>query len=152
MRFLATLTSLFLAFPVAAGSADHIEVIDPYVRLVPPGARATGVFMTLKNSGEQAAHLVTATSEAAQIVELHDHINDGGVMRMRQIKEIVVPAKGATQLKPGGYHVMLIDLKAPLKADDHVIVTLGFSDGSRKEVHAIVRKPGGNTPAQMHKH
>lgn len=137
-----------LAVPVhAAGMADRIQVGDPHVRLAPPGARATGAFMALKNDGAEPAHLVSAASDAARVVELHDHINDGGVMRMRQIKEIIVPAKGETLLKPGSYHVMLIDMKAPLKEGDHVVITLEFSDGSRKEVHATVRKPmAGGAP------
>lgn len=141
-----------LSFSVqAAGMADRVEAENPYVRLAPPGARATGAFMVLRNAGEQEAVLVKADSSVAKVVELHDHINDGGVMRMRQVKEIRVPAKGETHLKPGSYHVMLIDMKAPLKERDHVIITLGFADGSSKEVHAMVVRPtaGG---MEMHKH
>jgi len=152
---LACLASALITLPAfAAGMADQIEVGDPYVRMAPPGARATGAFMALKNAGAQEARLVTAASGAAKTVELHDHINDGGVMRMRQVKEIVVPAQGETLLKPGSYHVMLIDMKAPLKENDHVVITLGFADGSRKEVHATVRKPTAMpmNPGQMHKH
>ena len=79
MKFPAALTALFFALPAAAaGIADRIDVIDPRVRLAPPGATATGAFMTLRNNGEQAAQLVTAASDAAHVVELHDHINDGG--------------------------------------------------------------------------
>jgi copper(I)-binding protein len=130
----------------AAGVADQISVVDPYVRMAPPGAKATGAFMTIRNAGDKATQLVSAASAAAKIVELHNHINDGGVMRMRQVKEIAVPAKGEAQLKPGGYHVMLIDMNAPLKEGDHVVLTLGFADGSNKEVHATVKKPMAEMP------
>jgi len=141
------LVCTILAAPAhASGMADRIQVGDPHVRLAPPGARATAAFMALQNDGEQPAHLVSAASDAARIVELHDHINDGGVMRMRQVKEIAVPAKGETLLKPGSYHIMLIDMKAPLKEGDHVVITLGFSDGSHKAIHATVRKPAGGAP------
>jgi copper(I)-binding protein len=143
----------------AAGVAERVEIVDPYVRMAPPGAKTTGAFMLLKNAGDQEAKLVKAASAAAAIVELHDHINDGGVMRMRQVKEIVVPAKGETALKPGSYHVMLIDTKAPLKEGDHVVINLGFADGSSKEVHATVRKPTAAAMpmkdmdhGKMHKH
>lgn len=130
----------------AAGQADQISVVDPYVRMAPPGTKVTGAFMTLKNAGAKDAQAVMAESPVANVTELHNHINDGGVMRMRQVKEIVVPAKGETALQPGGYHVMLIDMKAPLKEGDHVLITLGFADGSKKEVHATVRKPMAAAP------
>jgi copper(I)-binding protein len=157
---LAAFALTSLAAPAfAAGAADQVSVVDPYVRMAPPGAKATGAFMTIRNGGDKETKVVTAASQAANITELHNHINDGGVMRMRQVKEIAVPAKGEAQLKPGGYHVMLIDMKAPLKEGDHVVITLGFADGSSKEVHATVKKPtAGGMPMQemdhskMHKH
>jgi hypothetical protein len=125
----------------AAGMADQISVIDPHVRLAPPGAKVTAAFMTLRNASGRAAPMVTAGSAVAKVTELHNHINDGGVMRMRQVKEIVVPAQGEVLLKPGSYHVMLIDMQAPLKDGDVVAITLGFADGSSKIVEAPVKKP-----------
>lgn len=142
----ALVLSAFAAPAFAAGAADQISVIDPYVRMTPPGTRTTAAFMALKNAGAAEVKLVTAASTVANATELHNHINDGGVMRMRQVKEIAVPAKGEVALKPGGYHVMLIDLKAPLKEGDHVVVKLGFADGSSKEVHAIVVRPTAGAP------
>lgn len=136
------------AAPVsAAGVADQVSVVDSYVRMAPPGAKATGAFMTIRNAGDKDTQVISAASAAAKIVELHNHINDGGVMRMRQVKEIALPAKGEAQLKPGGYHVMLIDMNAPLKEGDHVVITLGFADGSSKEVHATVQRPTAGMPA-----
>ncbi|MDI6747834.1 MAG: copper chaperone PCu(A)C [Rhodocyclaceae bacterium] len=125
----------------SAGMADQVSVADPYVRLAPPGAKVTAAFMTLRNSSDKAALVVTADSAVANVTELHNHINDGGVMRMRQVKEIVVPAQGEVSLKPGSYHVMLIDMKAPLKDGDAVAITLGFADGSSKIVEAPVKRP-----------
>lgn len=133
----------------AAGVAEQISVVDPYVRMAPPGAKATGAFMIIKNAGDKDAQLVNANTQSANITELHNHINDNGVMRMRQVKEIAVPAKGEAVLKPGGYHVMLIDMKAPLKEGDHVVIKLGFADGSSKEVHAPVTKSTIGMPAPM---
>ncbi len=131
---------------LAAGVADQISVVDPYVRMAPPGAKTTGAFMVIKNAGDKDTQLVKANTTVANVTELHNHINDNGVMRMRQVKEIAVPAKGEAQLKPGGYHVMLIDMKSALKDGEHVVITLGFADGSNKEVHAIVKKPMTEMP------
>ena len=157
MKRILSVALLALALPAyAAGLADQVGVVDPYVRMAPPGTKTTGAFMLLKNAGDKEAKLVAAASSAAGVTELHNHINDGGVMRMRQVKEIAVPAKGEVALKPGSYHVMLIDMKAPLKEGDHVVITLGFADGSSKEVHATVKKPMAEMPmrdmGQMHKH
>lgn len=146
LSLLALLTASLALPAFAAGLADQVGVVDPYVRLAPPSAKATGAFMILKNAGAQEVKLVKAASPVAQATELHNHINDNGVMRMRQVKEIAVPAQGEVQLKPGSYHVMLIDMKAPLKENDHVVITLGFADGSSKEVHAMVRKAMADMP------
>ncbi len=143
------LATCFTAPIYAAGVADQISVADPYVRMAPPGAKATAAFMVIKNAGDKDAQLVSANTQAANVTELHNHINDNGVMRMRQVKEIAVPAKGEAVLKPGGYHVMLIDMKAPLKEGDHVVIKLGFGDGSSKEVHAPVIKSNIGMPAPV---
>lgn len=137
----------------AAGSADSVTVADPYVRMVPPGAKATAAFMVLKNAGDKDTKLVKVESTAAKTVELHNHINDNGVMRMRQVTAIDVKAKGEAALKPGGYHVMLIDPTAALKEGDKVGITLGFADGSSKKIDAVVRKPEVPVKTEMdHSH
>jgi copper(I)-binding protein len=97
------------------------------------------VYMTLTNSGSQVEALVSASSDAAQTVELHEVKNDGGVMKMRPVKSIPVPAKGKVELKPGGYHIMLLDLKRDLKAGEKVAVTLKFEHGGEMQVEAAVR-------------
>lgn len=141
------LTASTLAF--AAGDADHVTVADPYVRLMPPGARTTAAFMVLKNGGDRDARLVAATSAAAKTVELHTHLNEGGVMKMRQVPGIDIKAKGETALKPGSFHIMLIDPVA-LKDGESVTLTLGFADGSSKPVAAVVRKPVAAQAAMDH--
>jgi copper(I)-binding protein len=130
----------------AAGLADQLTVVDPYVRMAPPGAKATGAFMTIRNTSDKDVQVVKADCNAAKVTELHNHINDNGVMRMRQVKEINVPARGEAQLKPGSYHVMLINMKAPLKDGDKVDITLSFSDGGTKTVQVPVKNPMGGMP------
>jgi copper(I)-binding protein len=123
-----------------ANPAMAIDVVDPYVQLTPPGIRVSAAYLTLKNGGDRDARLVAASCPSAGATELHTHIDDNGVMRMRQVKEIIVPAKGAVAFKPGAYHVMLIDLKTPIKEGDQLAITLVFADGSSKTIEAPVRQ------------
>lgn len=124
----------------ATGAADRVSVVDPYVRLAPPGAQATAAFMVLRNEADKETALVKVDNPVSKISELHNHINDGGVMKMRQVKSIEIKAKGEAALKPGGYHVMMIELKAPMKEGDSIPLTLHFADGSTKKVDVPVRK------------
>jgi copper(I)-binding protein len=149
LTFAAALAACLPLGAWAAGAADNIAVVDPYVRMVPPGAMATAAFMVLKNAGDKDVKLVKAESSAAKITELHTHLNEGGVMKMRQVPAIAIKAKGEATLQPGGLHVMMIDLKAPLKEGDKVAVTLGFDDGSSKKIEAPIRKPAP-MPAMDH--
>lgn len=154
IRKISLLTSLLLASAGAfAGAADSVTVQDPYVRLAPPNAPATGAFMVIKNNGDKDVKVVKADNPASRVTELHNHINDGGVMKMRPVNGIDIKAKGEAVLKPGSLHVMLIDLKAPMKEGDVVPITLDFDDGSSKKVEAkVVRPTAAPMPAMEHKH
>lgn len=141
-----TLSAVFAA-PVFAGSAaDGMTAVDPYVRLVPPGQPATGAFFVLKNNDDKDHKVVKAESSAAKVTELHTHVSEGGMMKMRPVKEIDVKAKGEAVLKPGSLHVMLIDLKQQLKEGDNVTLKLTFEDNSAKEITAPVRKIQAEMP------
>lgn len=143
----AAMLAVLAAPTFAAGAADSISVVDPYVRQAPPGAMATGAFMVIKNSGAKEVKVVKADNPASKVTELHTHLNDGGVMKMRPVKDIPVKAKGEAVLKPGGLHVMLIDMKAPMKEGDIIPITLTFDDGSSKKVDVPVKKPtAGDMP------
>lgn len=146
---LATL-SLTSAGAIAA-AADNIAVQDPYVRLAPPNAPTTGAFMVIRNNGDKDVKLVKVSNPASKVTELHNHINEGGVMKMRPVPVLEIKAKGDVVLKPGGYHVMMIDLKAPLKEGDVVPITLGFGDGSSKVVDAKVTRASA-TATMDHEH
>jgi len=128
----------------APASAQVVEVKDPWARATAPGQKAGGVFMQLKSPGGGA--LVAAESPAASIVEIHEMAMEGNVMRMRAITRLDLPAGQTVELKPGGYHVMLIDLKAPLKKGDMVPVKLKVQGKDGKpaeiEVKAEVRDMG----------
>ena len=126
--------------PMALAAEGELVVESPYVRLVPPNAPASGAFMLISNRGGSDRQLVKAESPAARIVELHTHINEDGVMKMRAVPAIGIKAQGQTQLKPGSFHVMLIELKQPLREGDVVPITLDFDDGTRLKVDAPVQK------------
>jgi periplasmic copper chaperone A len=136
---------------------QDVSVVEPWVRLPPPGAKNTGAFMVLKNSGKADRKVVSASNPASKVTELHTHIDEGGVKKMRQVPSIEVKAGGSTELKPGSLHVMLIDLTAPLKEGQQVPITLKFDDGSTTVIQAPVRKfdmppMGGAAPAAPKEH
>lgn len=133
------LAGLCFASGVLAAAADQVTVVDPYVRLAPPNAPATGAFMVLQNRGDKDVKLVKAENQVSRLTELHTHLNENGVMKMRQVPAIEIKAKGEATLQPGGLHVMMIDLKSALKEGDVVPLTLTFDDGSSKKVDAKVR-------------
>jgi hypothetical protein len=151
IKKIATIAALM--FVVTAGFASAaeqatIEVVNAYARAVPPSAPNSAAFMLIHNHGDVDRHLVSAGSDVSKVTELHNHINDNGVMRMRQVPRITVPAKGSVELKPGSYHVMLIGLKQPLKEGDQVKLNLEFDDGSEQAMLLEAKKVMGG----MHKH
>ena len=143
---------LMVSLGALAGAADSVTVQDPYVRLAPPNAPATGAFMVIRNGGDKDVKVVSASNPASKMTELHTHLNEGGVMKMRPVPAIDIKAKGEAVLKPGGLHVMLIDLKAPMKEGDIVPITLSFDDGSSKQVDAKVVRPTAAAMPMDHKH
>ncbi|MFB1489825.1 MULTISPECIES: copper chaperone PCu(A)C [unclassified Thiocapsa] len=132
-------TAISFAASFSALGAE-LSIGDPYARAVPPGQPNSAVFMSLENQTAENQALVGAESAVSEIVELHTHVEEGGMMRMRRIEKIEVPAGETVTLKPGGLHVMLIGLKQPLEPGDAVDLTLIFEDGSRKPVQAPVRR------------
>jgi len=146
---LAVLT-LSATFALAQNSA-HVK--DAWVRATVPQQKATGAFMTL--NATQDSKLVSATSPVSQHVEIHEMVMQDNVMRMRQVPSIVLPAGQVVELKPGGYHIMLIDLKQQIRAGDHVPLTLVFeySDGRQERIDVQVpARPLAGKPVAEHRH
>ena len=141
--------SFFASF---SALAMDIQVHDAYVRAVPPTAAVTAAFMEIHNAGDKNRALVSASSAAAEAVELHTHTNVDGVMQMRQVKQIDLAANSITLLQPGGLHVMLIGLKQPLKMGDKVLVSLKLDDGSLLELDLPVRKMAGKMNRHNNQH
>jgi copper(I)-binding protein len=126
---------------LAAHAHAQVTVRDAWVRATVPQQKATGAFMQL--SAAKDTRLVSASSSVTPVVEVHEMAMQDNVMRMRQIPALDVPAGKTVELKPGGYHVMLLDLKQQVKEGDTVPLTLVFEgkDGRREtvEVKAPVR-------------
>lgn len=122
-------------------SAPGIEIEGGFLR-ASPGMAPTGAgFMTIRSTGA-ADRLVGFHTPACTRPELHTHIDDNGIMRMRQVPAIEVPAGGMAELKSGGLHLMLIDLVAPLTEGDVVPVTLVFEQAGEVTVQMPVKKIG----------
>ena len=113
-----------------------------WMRPSPMVDAAAAVYMVLSNTGTTDDALVGASvpTEVAAAAEIHEtSMGDGGMMRMGEVAEIVVPAGGEVALEPGGYHVMVLDLVAPLVEGDEVPVTLSFASGAEVRVIAVAR-------------
>jgi copper(I)-binding protein len=150
-------TMLFaIALFIAVPAFGQVTVHEPWVRGTVAGQQATGAFMQLTASAD--ARLVEVRSPVAQIVEIHEMAMVGNTMKMRAIAGIDLPAGTTVALKPGGYHVMLIDLKAPLKAGDVVPLQLVVEGKDKKRETIEVKAPvrALNAPAApmsgQHKH
>ncbi|WP_164696720.1 copper chaperone PCu(A)C [Falsiroseomonas algicola] len=130
----------------AAQQQSGVTVNAPWTRAAGQGGTGAG-FMTLRNAGATADRLVAARAGIARTVELHTHINDNGVMRMRPVPGIEVPAGGEVQLRPGGFHLMLIGLTAPLRQGERVPVTLVFERAGEVQVQLAVESAGARGPA-----
>jgi periplasmic copper chaperone A len=133
---------IFLLITLSGALAAHAQVAvdQPWVRGTVAAQKATGAFMSLKS--DKPVSLVSVASPAAKIVELHEMRMENNVMKMQAVSKLdIIPGK-STELKPGGYHVMLIDLVKPLSKGDSVPLTLEFKDAdgksSKQEIKAEV--------------
>jgi copper(I)-binding protein len=136
------LSNLVLAQAVTKTvTTNAIKIEDAYTRATVPGQQVAGGFMKIENKGA-SDQLISASSPVAGEVQLHEMAMDGNVMKMRQVKDIPVPAGGAVELKPGGLHLMFMNIKAPLTAGETVPVKLKFAKAGEVEVKMPVNAMG----------
>lgn len=132
--------ALFAASAAQAQDAAGVRVDGAWARASAGAARNGAAYMTIRNDGKAADRLVAASSPAAGKVELHTHLKDGEVMRMRQVMTVEIAPGTPAVMQPGGLHVMLLDLKAPLKDGERFPVTLNFEKAGSMTVTVEVRR------------
>ncbi len=152
MRHLATIVVIALcalAAPAFAGDSrlGDLVVSDPWARATIGQAKAGAAYLTVANNGAAADRLVAVETPAAKRSELHGHTMDGGVMRMRPVEAIELAPGAPVVLRPGGLHVMLMGLKAPLEEGARFPLTLIFEKAGRLEVEVPVKGATAMGPA-----
>ena len=135
MKRLTLAALIFAALPVMA----QVTVKDPWVRATVSAQKATGAFMQITSA--QDARLIEAKSPVAGVVEVHEMTMEKDVMKMRAVKGLDLPAGKSVELKPGGYHVMLMDLKQQMKEGDTVPLTLVVEGKDKKRSTIEVKAP-----------
>ncbi|HET9149432.1 MAG TPA: copper chaperone PCu(A)C [Alphaproteobacteria bacterium] len=133
-RSLAGMALAFLLVAVTARAPLHakdasITVENAWARPTPAGARTAAVYLTAVNHGSTPTRIVSAETPVADRAEMHIDLKVGDTMQMRRVLGVDVPANGSTVFKPGGFHVMLIGLKAPLTAGEKIPLTLELDRG-----------------------
>jgi copper(I)-binding protein len=146
------IASLITLTTTAWAQTTTVKVEDAWVRGTVATQKATGAFMRLTPSA--SARLVSASSPVAGVVEIHEMAMENDIMKMRQVPGLDLAAGRTTELKPGGFHVMLMDLKAPVKSGDLVPLTLVFEDATKQrftqEIKAPVKALGAGSAPMKH--
>jgi len=148
--FLLAFITINLLFNVSfANQGLQVAAQDGYVRETIPGTSISSAYMTLNNSTNKNRRLISASSSVSKRIEIHEHIMKDGMMRMRQRDSVEILANDSTVFQPSGYHLMIFDLKQPLKAGETIIITLHFDDESSLDVNYQVK---GLKQKQHHHH
>lgn len=139
-----------IVLPAAVHAAEfkkgELVVEEPWARASAMSARNGAAFMVISNNGKESDRLVKASADVSEVVELHTHLMEDGVMKMRKIDGIDVDPGAPAVLKPGSLHIMLINLKAPLKEGSKFPLTLTFQKGGDMVVEATVSGAGAMGP------
>lgn len=138
----ALVTSCQPAEPASA----KLALSQAWARATAPGQDSGGVFLTIRNDGRQPDRLVGGSTPAASAVQIHSMHMDADVMRMRRQDAMAIAPGTAAELQPGGTHLMLVGLKAPLAAGTSFPLTLDFAASGRKQVRVAVRPIGATGP------
>ena len=139
----------FLALVALPAFAD-VKIENAWARATPPGAQIGAGYLTIRNTSATPERLVGASTPAAEKVQTHVTLRDGDISRMREVTGYEIPANGVFELKPGGAHLMLVNLKAPLRERDKVPLVLRFEHSGEVKVELQVEPMGGMR--EMHKH
>ena len=154
-RHLLILSSAVALVGLPAAAHDYtlgsLKIGNPWARATPPTAPSGGGVLTVTNTGAAADRLVSATSPAAGQVQIHEMKMDGTIMRMRELENgLEIPPGATVALAPGGLHLMMMGLKAPLKEATRVPVTLVFEKAGKIDVELSVMALGASPDAHKH--
>lgn len=144
----STWTSVLTLFALlgAASAQDYVtgdlQVSHPHALELPPVSRIGAVYMTIANRGAGDDRLIAAATPAAERAEVHTHVHAGGMMKMQPVESVDLPAGHGVTFEPGGLHVMLMQLRAPLKAGETFPMTLSFERAGTLEVTVTVEARG----------
>ena len=130
----------FLVFVPVLQADEILDINDAWVAEAPPVAPVMGGYMKIENETDKPISITRASCPEFETVEIHEMSMSGGMMKMREIEKLVVPANGKVELKPGGYHLMLIKPKKPFKKGDTLMVTLHTADGQSQAVKMEVKE------------
>lgn len=132
--------------------AKGVEIQHQYVRATPPHATNSAAFFTIANNTDKNIELISVKSDVAERTELHNHVSEDGLMKMRPVEKVVINAHDQTALQPGGYHVMLLGLKAPLTEGENINITLYFNNGDEVKLITPIQKitMSQNMPDKKH--
>lgn len=150
--FHSSLLALCVLFVPLVHAADPVTASHAMARAVPKVAPASAVFVTLHNSASKPVALVGGDTPVARSVELHTHTMQDGMMAMRRVESVPIPAGESVVFQPGGLHIMLIGLQDDLVEGHQIPLTLSFDDGSVLDLEVPVGNPGAAAPAGDHAH
>ena len=147
-KFLAALLLISFAAPAAAHQVKvgDLLIVHPWSRATPGQAPNGAVFMKIENQGQADDKLLSASSDVAAMVGIHEHVMEGDVAKMRPVEFIALPAQSMTELKPSGYHIMLMGLKEPLEEYGSFHLTLTFEKAGSIEVEVQIEEAGAAEP------
>lgn len=140
----ALLSGLISLVSIPASADTELVVSHAWVREAPPGASVQAGYMELRNNSSQTIKITAIASPEFASIEMHRMFTQDGMMRMRQQDALSIPANGMLRLKPGGYHLMLINPVSYLNAGNTVRFTLTTSSGTNIDVNAIVKTDNGS--------
>lgn len=149
---LALAAALTLAAGVAASQTPALAITGAWSRATPPGTTVGAAYLVIDNRGKRSDRLLSVSSPRAARVEVHATVHDGDTMRMKRVDPLHVGAGERLELQPGGMHLMLMGLDAPLREGEQVPLTLRFEVAGEVRVQARVYAPGDATAGEDHSH
>ncbi|MCP4699979.1 MAG: copper chaperone PCu(A)C [Gammaproteobacteria bacterium] len=143
---------MVIGLMTSAVSADtqSILVHEPWVREAPPNMKVLAAYLSLENTGSEPRVMTSVESPVCERIEIHNVVMEDGMAHMAEQEKLEIPPQSSVTLAPGGFHLMLMGSKQPLRAGDSVALTLHFKNGESILVKALVRKASGKMKNMKH--